>query len=72
MENYPDNWPCKFCERPLSIHLHESFQPPKLDRYWCFEEGGIDGTGKNAYQWFKPMDNLDYVEYLAKNKELLK
>jgi hypothetical protein len=57
---------CKYCEQSLEKHLIRNYNNCPLGR--------MDSEEIELFSHvnvFYPMDNLDYVEYLAKKRKLL-
>jgi hypothetical protein len=77
--NYPADWLCECCKRPFSQHVqigapkgNDKGQQP-ASHNWCYSykelmERKSDLGGLS----FEPMDNLSLVEFLAKQKNLIK
>lgn len=58
---------CKRCKKPFEVHVvNLIFYKP----YWCFSETQIIEPIQAGWS-FIPMDNLDYVEWVAKQKNLV-
>jgi hypothetical protein len=59
--SYPLNWPCAICGKLKKFHenshsLHQKY-------FWCSIIGNFGLS-------FQPMDNLDYIEILAKKRNV--
>jgi hypothetical protein len=75
MDRYPNNWPCRICNRPFFLHLHEGDRDEtdkgvEIVRHnFCFP--WKTAVNKVEYYWqYNPVDNLTYVEQLANERQL--
>jgi hypothetical protein len=71
---YPPDWPCK-CKHPLKFHGFAVYDNACL----LLKNGKISEVPfpphdmyQDSCEHFKPIDNLTYVEQLAKAKKVLK
>jgi len=57
---------CKNCKNSLDTHVQDSYNSP----YWCYPDN-IKLTLIQVGWRFIQMDNLDYIEHLAKQRHLV-
>lgn len=71
---YPPDWLCARCSHILDVHIHIFVDFPNTTEsiLECQECSKVYFKGMKFCYAYEPIDNLSYVEYLAKNKEVLK
>lgn len=61
---WPSDWPCAFCGRIKKAHQYRE----NAEKPWCYDILEKVPFGQRCYQWYKPLDNLTYVELKAKER----